>query len=271
MTTLLCTFLAQAGDYTYLVFTNTAGTTTAMTVDGLTMTVNGTSLQVTNTTGSVNITLTDTYNYHIFIMARHYDGVANLFSLGVVGSRIDNVTFLCKAETREKVYVIVEIEGQDARIIDVTDIYVPGDFLTVDISGENIIIPENAWVRIGYGMEGLDTSEYGFSFYGFSESVTDGGYIAIDFWEKPITWYIVDFGNIYGWFVISAKTSSTRTLSFADLGAAYISIENGVPTIVPSKDRTVYKTEWLQEGPKTYIARVTYYDGTTERVYLDLE
>ena len=59
MTTLLCTFLAQAGDYTYLVFTNTAGTTTAMTVDGLTMTVNGTSLQVTNTTGSVNITLTD--------------------------------------------------------------------------------------------------------------------------------------------------------------------------------------------------------------------
>lgn len=250
---------------------------------------------------SVNITLTDTYNYHKFIMARYYDGIANLqqynpememhdmrnpqtqmavsmfydaahlISLGVVGSRIDNVTFLCDAETREKVYVIVEIEGQDTRIIDVTDIYVPGEFLTVDISGENIIIPENAWVRIGYGVTGLDTSEYGFPFYGFSESVTDGGYIAFDFWEKPITWYIVNFGNRFIWFVISAKTSSTHTLNFADLGAAYISIENGVPTIVPSKDRTVYKTEWLQEGPKTYIARVTYYDGTTERVYLDLE
>ena len=250
---------------------------------------------------SINLTLTDTKTCQKFIMTRYYEGDANLQHynpdmefhdmkphasqiamsmlydpialerLGVVGSRIDNVTFLCAAETRDKVYVIVEIQGQDARFIDVSDIYVPGEHVTADISTENIIIPENAWVRIGYGLEGLDTSEYSLSFYGFYDSATDGGYIAFDFSQRPMTWYIVNFGGKYANYVISAKTSSTHTLSFADFGAAYIRVEDGVPTIVPAGDRTVYKTEWLQEGPKTYVALITYYDGTTERVYLDLE
>ena len=58
----LCVFFAQAADYPYLVFTNTAGTTTVMSVLSLTMTVSGTSLQVTNQEGTETFTLTDLTN-----------------------------------------------------------------------------------------------------------------------------------------------------------------------------------------------------------------
>lgn len=50
---------AQAGDYEYLVFTNTSGVATILSVSGLTMHVNGTTLQVTNNSGTVDFTLTE--------------------------------------------------------------------------------------------------------------------------------------------------------------------------------------------------------------------
>ena len=56
---LVCTGMVQAGEYAYLVFTNTEGTKTALSVTDLTMTVNGAQLDVTNTNGTVQFTLTD--------------------------------------------------------------------------------------------------------------------------------------------------------------------------------------------------------------------
>ena len=50
---------AMAGEYAYLVFTNTSGTTTALTVSNLSATVSGSALIVTNDDGTVNFTLTD--------------------------------------------------------------------------------------------------------------------------------------------------------------------------------------------------------------------
>ena len=55
----LCATFAQASTYKYLVFTNTAGTTTAFGVNNLTLTIDGSQLQVTSADGSVNIALTD--------------------------------------------------------------------------------------------------------------------------------------------------------------------------------------------------------------------
>lgn len=55
----LCTFSAQAGEYAYLVFTNTEGTHTALSVADMTMTVNGAQLEVTNANGTVSFALTD--------------------------------------------------------------------------------------------------------------------------------------------------------------------------------------------------------------------
>lgn len=56
---LVCAGMVQAGEYAYLVFTNTAGTQTALTVTNLTITVNGARLDVTNDDGTVNFSLTE--------------------------------------------------------------------------------------------------------------------------------------------------------------------------------------------------------------------
>ena len=59
MALLLCAGMVQAGEYAYLVFTNAEGTTTALSATNLTMTVNGTQLDVTNNEGTANFTLTE--------------------------------------------------------------------------------------------------------------------------------------------------------------------------------------------------------------------
>ena len=57
--TVVCAVIAQAVDYPYLVFTNTAGTTTSLSVSNMTLTVNGSELSVTNAEGTQAFTLTD--------------------------------------------------------------------------------------------------------------------------------------------------------------------------------------------------------------------
>ena len=54
-----CAMMMQAATYSYLVFTNTDGTTTAFSVSNLTLTVNDSNLKVTNDEGTVNMLLTD--------------------------------------------------------------------------------------------------------------------------------------------------------------------------------------------------------------------
>ena len=54
-----CAMMVQAASYGYLVFTNTDATITSFSVTNLTLTVNGSDLQVTNDEGSVNLVLTD--------------------------------------------------------------------------------------------------------------------------------------------------------------------------------------------------------------------
>ena len=55
----VCAGIAQAVDYPYLVFTNTAGTTTALPVSNMTLSVNGSELSVTNSKGTQAFTLND--------------------------------------------------------------------------------------------------------------------------------------------------------------------------------------------------------------------
>ena len=55
----LCLLSAQAGEYAYLVFTNTGGSTTALSVTNMTLSVSGSNLVVTNQEGTVSFALTD--------------------------------------------------------------------------------------------------------------------------------------------------------------------------------------------------------------------
>ena len=56
---LVCAVMAQAGEYGYLLFSNTGGTTTALTVNNLSATVSGSALVVSNDEGTVNFSLTE--------------------------------------------------------------------------------------------------------------------------------------------------------------------------------------------------------------------
>ena len=50
--------MTHASTYNYLVFTNTEGTNTAFSVNNLTLNLDGSNLQVTNSDGTVNVLLT---------------------------------------------------------------------------------------------------------------------------------------------------------------------------------------------------------------------
>lgn len=55
----VCTaMMTHASTYNYLVFTNTEGTNTAFSVNNLTLNVDGSNLQVTNSDGTVSVLLT---------------------------------------------------------------------------------------------------------------------------------------------------------------------------------------------------------------------
>ena len=60
---LVCAVMAQAADYSYLVFVNQSNDTTALSVTDMTLKVNDNSLTVTNAEGTVNFTLTDRWHY----------------------------------------------------------------------------------------------------------------------------------------------------------------------------------------------------------------
>lgn len=55
----VCSLMAEAADYPYLVFTNTSGTHTSLSVAAMTLSVNGSELTVTNAAGTQCFTLTD--------------------------------------------------------------------------------------------------------------------------------------------------------------------------------------------------------------------
>lgn len=59
LVTVFCAVMAQAADYSYLVFVNQSNDTTVLSVSDMTLKVNENSLTVTNAEGTVNFTLTD--------------------------------------------------------------------------------------------------------------------------------------------------------------------------------------------------------------------
>ena len=69
---------AMAGEYTYLVFTNTSGTTTVLTATNLSATVSGSTLIVTNNDGTVNFTLTELANMQFSVNGETMSALENV-------------------------------------------------------------------------------------------------------------------------------------------------------------------------------------------------
>jgi len=114
---------ASGTGYAYLLFTNTAGTTTAMNVTGLTMTVSGTQLQVTNNTENLSFVLTDLASMQ-FSKTDTLTAVENVLAAdkpvevySVIGVKLGSYESLLKAVCGQKKGVYVITDGTNSQKI----------------------------------------------------------------------------------------------------------------------------------------------------------
>ena len=120
---LVCAVMAQAGEYAYLVFTNAAGTKTALSVNDMTLKVNGTQLDVTNAEGTVNFTLTDLVRMEfsadgLTAIEKVLDGDAPVQVYSVNGMTLGNFSSLVQAvqQLDKGVYIMVQ-SGKSQKLI----------------------------------------------------------------------------------------------------------------------------------------------------------
>lgn len=210
---------------------------------------------------------------------------AELTSLGLAGSKLKTVTFLVSPENSESVYVVVDVGGSMTLRQDVTGVYTPGGFTTIDVSSANIILPDDQDVFIGVGVKDIVS---GYPFRGFGVTSTDNGgcYVNWDFMTSAGS-SMVDFGtDTYYNFAVSATLSTTADIEFSTYGVSYIKVESDIPTVKVAAGKSLKTTEWtvdgasvvtptaisaLASGSHVYMARLTYYDGTVERVYYEVD
>ena len=206
-----------------------------------------------------------------------------LASLGAIGSTITSVIFHSNADVYDKAYIIIEISGERALLRDVTDQYTPNTFVTVDISDAGLKIKENDELIVGYGLTGLPTSNcYPFKAQ-ITESPNNGNRANPDFLNSS-QWGKATVGDSYPAFFVAADLSLKAEIELNHLSVAFINVENDVPEVIAPSSKTVYSTEWYLDGNKvdapaalstaatgshTYMVRLNYYDGTSERVYYD--
>ena len=115
--------LARAGEYGYLVFMNTSGSTTALTVSNLSATVNGSTLVVTNDDGAVNFALTDLASMQfsttniVTAMENVLDGNQPLQVFSIHGTSLGTYNSLVQAAQQLGTGVYVISNGINAQTI----------------------------------------------------------------------------------------------------------------------------------------------------------
>lgn len=214
-----------------------------------------------------------------------------LVALDAVGAQLRSVTFALHANQGESVYVIVDFGENGSETIlrkNVSDQYVAEDFVTVDLTGENILLPAGKDVFIGVGLANIPSTEdyHPFFILGPEETSNGGNMIRRNFLQESSSWQSVTFGgNIYN-FLVSAEIGRTASIEFSALGVSYIKLVENVPSVQVAAGKSLRSITWtldgesvaepvdittLAAGSHTYMARLLYYDGTAERVYYDFE
>lgn len=215
-----------------------------------------------------------------------------LSAKGVVGAQIMTISFKCgvnKSNIGGGVYIMVD-NGESVFLKEVTSGYTADTMLSFDVSNLNIKIQDGEDLLIGYGVSGITSG--GGLFYAYTpsdelSSLFSNGFNS-DFTTNSIGWPTatdIDTGEYLG-FVVSATIKCTKTVDFSDLGVSYIKLgEGSVPTVAVAAGKSLKSVTWtldgvsvaepqatttLAAGPHTYMARLTYYDGTSERVYYDI-
>lgn len=209
---------------------------------------------------------------------------SDLEAAGVVGHRIEAISFQACPTTYDRIYVLIDMDGERILQRDVTNRFVTGGMTSVSVGDAGITIPAGKDIYIGFGMTGLSTTEYNVNMYGPQDVSTNGAYYNADFLNTT-TWNSVTFGGKPFSFIISAEVIGTADVTFSKLGVASIEVVADVPTVVAPSGKTLYQTQWyldgtpvvspaaiseLSAGDHTYMVRLSYYDGTAERVYYDV-
>lgn len=207
-------------------------------------------------------------------------------AIGAIGAEITQVSMLAWPEDDSDVYLVIDIGNQRVLRAKVTDQYSSGRTVSFDLSDVHIVIPEGKDVFIGYGLTNVSAeNSFPFAMYGPSSTSNGGSY------------YLTNFLNSTGWneahfsdgsfnFAVSAVLARTNEINFATYGVSFIKLVDGVPQVVTAAGKTVYSVTWyvdgtvvngtppavseLASGMHTYKAVLQYYDGTSERVYYDV-
>lgn len=205
---------------------------------------------------------------------------------GAIGAEITQVTMLAWPKDKSDVYLVIDIGGESVLRAKVTDQYQAGYFITFDISGEHIVIPEGKDVFIGYGLTNVSgADDFVFAMYGPESTSNGGGYFLPNFLNST-SWTEAHYGSEYFNFVVSAVLARTAEVDFATYGVSYVRLVDGVPQAVSAAGKTVQSVTWyvdevavngtppavstLSSGAHTYKAVLQHYDGTSERVYYDV-
>lgn len=211
---------------------------------------------------------------------------AELAAENAVGGLLKTISFRCAAEQPgETIYVVVDIEGEQTLRRDVTASYTANTLVTIDISDAGIVIPAGKDIYIGYGIDNISTS-YPFPAYGKYAVDHNAMFLCYDFLTN-YSWDGFCYGGIdYYDAIISATLSTTDDIDFTTYGVSFIKVEGDTPTVKVAAGKSLKTTEWtvdgatvvtptaisaLSTGSHVYMARLTYYDGTVERVYYEVE
>ena len=219
-----------------------------------------------------------------FAVGSHYTA-EELASRQAVGATIESVSFYIQPEKFDNIYVLVDINGKRVLKKDVTDQLSLDSYTTVDISDAGITIPANSVVNIGCGVSG-NTKCSVFISPSLAEN-NDGSWMSTDFLGSNSTWFSVGwYGGSYLSFMITARLRTSIVPELNHYGIAFIKLSDKVPAVVAPSSKTVYAVEWyldgvsvespvaidtLPSGIHTYLAVISYYDGTEERVYYDFK
>ena len=214
----------------------------------------------------------------------------DLAAAGAVGGQIKTVTFRGGAKYFDDAYVVVDIEDGASYRRKITDLYTPNTLLTIDISDAGIVIPAGKTVYIGYGFTNFvpissEAEQYPFYAYYFANVDREAFNICYNFMENS-SWGGVYFGDgQYCELLLSATIAHTGETTFSTLGVSYIQVEGGKPKVYVAAGKSLRSTSWyldgasvstppavssLSAGTHTYMVRLNYYDGTSERVYCDV-
>lgn len=213
---------------------------------------------------------------------------AELSAMGAVGALLKTVSFIAGAENGEKVYVVVNIGNQMTLRKEVTARYTPNTWITIDISDAGITIPEGQDIFIGYGLTDITTSNP-FRSYGMSANDDGGGYVCRDFLnvaDISAARFSSNGQTMHTDFAVSATIARKKDLDFAALGVSYIRLNGNTPEVVVAAGKSLRSESWyldgaavntppavntLSSGTHVYMVRLLYYDGSSERVYYEVD